>query len=713
MQSEDGIRKMLHIRLTRESIAGRLFHSLWIMAFLFLPIMLSDGQAPPGAPPNVGAPGAPGTAGPGAEGAGTAGADTASGTGGGLDTKLTGPILATQTDLSQMLTLIGADAGVHFTLDQGINPKVTFSLESPTIREVLDTVLPGQGLAYLVTEGGNIRIGNEAVINALKQGELELITQTFRPNYVNIDSLKETLGGIRTDAGQLIFENDSNRIIVKDTPEAVAEMEKIIAELDIQTETRVFEIEHADVQAVADQLEGVINTQEGELIVDERNSMLIITDTIDRLDQAEAIIEQLDKDLEIRVFPLKFTDEYNIDFIIGLLEPMLSASGFLEYDLRTMRLIIQDTPSRLDKMAKLLEQLDIATLQVYLEVDIVQVNKVDELNLGTEMAIGRESAGAEISTTTAAQFSLDPFASIGSSGITFTDISDGRYKLEIEAMVREDKAQVIASPRLLAADDTPAYFNLGSEEPYSVRQRGYSGGYGGYGGYSGGYGGDYYTQRSRPVGTILDIIPHISEAGYIDMEISVEDSSADRVDLGNDQQGLRVHQTLIETRVTVKDRRTVVLGGVINRKTNDGKSGVPFLRKVPILGAAFGKTTSSDEKTKLLIFITPTIVNIDDPYDFAFVENTERIRQLREGGALDFTEANVDKSLLDWSDEIPYEKEEVIFDKRPTPKEVSMEKEQTEAESEIEDSDSVIPANLKEQGYQVIEDTNTTAEGER
>ncbi|GEM_PF-2126302 len=687
-------------------MAGRIIYSFWIMAFLFLPIMLSDGQAPPGSPPSEGA--AAGGADAGAAGGDTGGGKTG---GGGLDTRLSGPIVASQTDLSQMLTLIGAEAGIHFTIDQGINPKVTFSLENPSVREILDTVLPGQGLDYLVTEGGNIRIGNEPVIKALKQGEVQLVTQTFRPNYVNIDALKETLSGIRTEAGQLIFETDSNRIIVKDTPEAVAEMEKIIAELDIQTETRVFEIEHADVQAVADQLQGVINTQEGELIVDERNSLLIITDTVDRLDQAEAIIEQLDKDLEIRVFPLKFTDEYNIDFIIGLLEPMLSASGFIEYDLRTMRLIIQDTPSRLDKIAKLLEELDIATLQVYLEVDIVQVNKVDELNLGTEMAIGKESAGVEIGTTTA-QFSLDPFASIGSSGITFTDISDGRYKLAIEAMVREDKAQVIASPRLLAADDAPAYFNLGSEEPYSVRQRGYSGGYG-YGGYGGGYGGDYYTQRSRPVGTILDIIPHVSEAGYIDMEISVEDSSADRVDMGNDQQGLRVHQTLIETRVTVKDRRTVVLGGVINRKTNDGKSGVPFLRKIPVIGAAFGNTSSSDQKTKLLIFITPTIVNIDDPYDFAFVENTERIRQLREGGAMDFMEANVDKSLLDWSDEIPHEKEDVIFDKRPTPKKISLEKGETEADWENDEAESVLPSELKDREYKVIEDNEAPAAGER
>ncbi|MFH1741586.1 MAG: secretin N-terminal domain-containing protein [bacterium] len=677
-KNKDGIKAMTQPMKTTRRPETALLRNIWAVAILLLPILLADGQA---APP-----------GQGGGGGGT-----------GLNRRIPGPMVAQQTDLNQILTLLGAESGLRFSVDQGISPKVTFSLTDPTVKEVLDTVLPGQGLDYLIDENGAIRIGQAAIIQVAKQGPEQLVSQTFVPFYVSIEVLKEPLSAAKTDMGQLIFEPDSNRVYAVDTPEAIAEMEKILAELDSETETRVFQIEHGDVASIAEQLQGVINTEEGELVIDDRNSILIITDTIERLDRAEAIIEQLDKDLEIRVFPLKFTDEYNIDVVIGLLEPLLSEAGTIDYDLRTMRIIVQDTPSRLDKMAKLIEQLDIPTLQVYMEVDIVQVNDMHELSLGTEMAIGRDSAGAAIEGSTAALFSLDPFASIGASGITFTDISDGRYKLEIEAMVRKNKAQVIASPRLLVSDDQPAYFNLGAEEPYMTRQRGYGGyGGGGYGGtgYTTGYNsGDYYTQRSRPVGTILDIIPHISEAGYIDMEISVEDSSADRVDLGG-QQGLRVHQTLIETRVTVKDRRTVVLGGVINRKLTDNKSGVPFLRKVPVLGAVFGKTETADSKTKLLIFITPIIVNIDDPYDFAFVENTERIKKLREGGAFDFLESDVDQSLLDWSDELPNEQKEVIFDKRPSPKKPEADQGPT----------SVLPPNLRERGYTIVGEEDSPEE---
>ena len=206
------------------------------------------------------------------------------GGGSGLNTRIPGPMVAQQTDLNTILTLLGSESKLPFSMDQGINPKVTFNLESPTVKEVLDTVLPGQGLDYFVNENGTIRIGKAEVIGVLKQGPEQLISQSFVPLFVPIEVLKEPLTSVKTDAGQLIFEPDSNRIFAMDTPDAIAEMEKILAELDIETETRVFEIEHADITAIVDQLEGVINTQEGELVVDERNSLLIITDTIDRLD---------------------------------------------------------------------------------------------------------------------------------------------------------------------------------------------------------------------------------------------------------------------------------------------------------------------------------------------------------------------------------------------------------------------------------------------
>ncbi len=73
-------------------------------------------------------------------------------------------MISTRTPLSQILSLIASEAGLRFTVDQGINPKVTFSLENPTVQEVLDTILPGEGLDYMVMPDGMVRIGRAYTI---------------------------------------------------------------------------------------------------------------------------------------------------------------------------------------------------------------------------------------------------------------------------------------------------------------------------------------------------------------------------------------------------------------------------------------------------------------------------------------------------------------------------------------------------------------------
>jgi len=85
-----------------------------------------------------------------------------------LDKHMHGYINASQIALSQLLALLSADTGVRFALDEGITPKIAISLESPTVQEVLDSVLPGQGLDYLVTPEGVVRIGTISTIKALK-----------------------------------------------------------------------------------------------------------------------------------------------------------------------------------------------------------------------------------------------------------------------------------------------------------------------------------------------------------------------------------------------------------------------------------------------------------------------------------------------------------------------------------------------------------------
>ncbi|MBN2329869.1 MAG: hypothetical protein JXR73_22195, partial [Candidatus Omnitrophica bacterium] len=183
----------------------------------------------------------------------------------------------------------------------------------------------------------------------------------------------------------------------------------------------------------------------------------------------------------------------------------------------------------------------------------------------------------------------------------------------------------------------------GSEEPYATRSV--------YGGYYGGGNSDSYYQQTREVGTTIDLEVYASEAGYVEMFIMVEDTRARRVNLTNLGEALAVDGSFVDTVVTVKSGRTVVLGGIINRKSSQSHSGVPILSSIPILGNLFKKKSTEDDREKMLIFITPRIVNIDDPFDFAQVDNFQQMRNLQSKGATKFVDTTVDDKLLDWSNE--------------------------------------------------------------
>jgi type II secretory pathway component GspD/PulD (secretin) len=566
----------------------------------------------------------------------------------GLDKRIEGPVEARGIQLSEILGILQAESGLQMVLDKGVDPQVTFNLQNPTVREVLNNVLPANGLDFFESESGVVRIGNEPEIAILKMPAMELATRTFTPRHVDIEQLQGALDGMRSPNGRIIIDPDTRKIIVRDIPEVLEEMAQLIYQLDMETETRVIPIKYANAQEIADQLAGVINTAQGELFIDYRNNLIIITDTPDRLDMAQAIIEQLDVELEFRVIPLAFALPEDV---IPIIEGLLTENGYVDFDPRTSRLFIQDIPSIVDQIIKLIKQLDIATQQVYIEADIVQINNDKSLTFGTSAAFGSDIGAGGVpsspstgSATGADFFSFNPFLTTSGDGLTLMDVRQGSYRFQINAMVENRDAEVIASPRLLIQDGEMGFFNLGSQEPFSTRQ------YGGY--YGGGYGGqDIYTQSFRNVGTQIELEVYASEAGYVELYISMQDTRSRRVQLSNIGEALAIDGSFINTAVTVKSGRTVVLGGIITRNSSKSQSGVPVLSSIPVLGALFRNKSSSSTKQKLLVFITPTIVNIDDPYSFAQVDNIQRVQDLQESGATGFVETNLDDRYLKWDDE--------------------------------------------------------------
>jgi len=149
------------------------------------------------------------------------------------------------------------------------------------------------------------------------------------------------------------------------------------------------------------------------------------------------------------------------------------------------------------------------------------------------------------------------------------------------------KGKVVSSPRVLTSDQTKARIEQGVEVPYLEST-------------SSGSASIVY----RKAVLALEVTPHITPDGKVSMKLKVNKDS-----IGAETRwGVTIQTKKMETDVLVDNGGTIVIGGIYEIKTRDDVNKVPLLGDLPILGFAFKNTSRQNEKTELLVFITPRIV---------------------------------------------------------------------------------------------------------
>jgi general secretion pathway protein D len=119
----------------------------------------------------------------------------------------------------------------------------------------------------------------------------------------------------------------------------------------------------------------------------------------------------------------------------------------------------------------------------------------------------------------------------------------------------------------------------------------------------------------KDVGIILNVKPSISSDGFVRMELSPEISSVSQktTQISEDFQAPIINQRQVDTVVTVKDGQTVVIGGLIQTTQDERRTKVPVLGDVPVIGSLFRSSRTSDQKTELLVILTPKVIYNDSP----------------------------------------------------------------------------------------------------
>ena len=295
---------------------------------------------------------------------------------------------------------------------------------------------------------------------------------------------------------------------------------------------------------------------------------------------------------------------------------MLSKRGSAVVDTRTNILFVQDTPSRLDDVRQLIAKVDLSVRQVMIEARIVEAGDSFAKNVGVRLGYhdmtgggnSRITAGGSLvdtgyhtgqSSTTPAWSSdslsvnLPATPRAGTAGV-FSMILFNRSKTvflnaEISALEADGKGKVISSPRVMTANQVEAIIEQGVEIPY---QQATSSG--------------ATSVSFRKANLSLKVKPQITPDGKITMSLDVnKDTPNTSLTTGS---GVAIDTKHVKTEVLVENGGTVVIGGIYTQKTSDTTQRIPFFGDLPYIGWLFRNREWIDDKTELLIFITPKIV---------------------------------------------------------------------------------------------------------
>jgi type II secretory pathway component GspD/PulD (secretin) len=154
---------------------------------------------------------------------------------------------------------------------------------------------------------------------------------------------------------------------------------------------------------------------------------------------------------------------------------------------------------------------------------------------------------------------------------------------------KSNKANIISNPRITTMDNREASLLVGKEIPLIVADEA----------------GNPITELTK-IGIMLRVIPHVNSDKTITLDLHPEVSELQSE--ATAQGGVIITTSEADTRVIVKNGETAVIGGLIKKVETDLRRGIPILKDIPVLGALFSASTTTNKKQELVIFVTPTIV---------------------------------------------------------------------------------------------------------
>lgn len=259
-------------------------------------------------------------------------------------------------------------------------------------------------------------------------------------------------------------------------------------------------------------------------------------------------------------------------------------------------LLILASPSDYEKIESAIRKLDVVPRQVLIDVTIAEVTLVDEFKYGLEWYFtnGKRLSG-KLDTGAEGIGALTP----GLSYLWSNPNVVGGIGAALNVLATDSRVKVISSPHIMVTDNQTAKINVGDRVPTTSQTQSVIGAIAGTGIIS--------SVQYLDTGILLSVTPHINAGGLVTMEINQEVSTASKTTTSGIDSPT-ISKRAVQSTVVVKSGETMMLGGLITENKTNSNSGLPFLSQIPVVGGLFGTQDYANNRTELVILITPRMV---------------------------------------------------------------------------------------------------------
>jgi general secretion pathway protein D len=295
------------------------------------------------------------------------------------------------------------------------------------------------------------------------------------------------------------------------------------------------------------------------------------------------------------------------------------------------------TPAEYAVIEAALKKLDVPQRQVAIELTIAEITLTDELQAGIEFLFkggapsGRGSGGlfnqstpfnpavplAAAATTAASTTPLGLALSTGFNYLINNSNFPGGVQAALHLLDTYGNTKVISNPHLAALDNQKATIKVGNRIP--INQQTLVGGT---------TNAVTTTAQYIDTGVLVQVTPHINAGGLVTLEVDAEVSTPGTTSDPNIAPPINTRS--VQTLLAVPSGQTMVMGGLITENNQNNSSGLPGLARIPVLGALFGTQTLQKDRTELILFITPRVVENETDYLRVIEDLRRRMERLDE-----------------------------------------------------------------------------------